>query len=179
MFDVTVIGSGPGGYVAAVRAAQLGLRAAVVERDPIGTGGTCLLRGCIPTKALLHTADLYDDLKKGKEYGIVADNIGIDFAGVMARKQRIVTRLSKGIESYLFKKNKITLFKGHGRLEGPKAVVVKGDAGETKVDTKNVLLATGSRPKTLPGMTPDGKTSLTSDDILQLKQMPKSLIVIG
>jgi dihydrolipoamide dehydrogenase len=179
-FDVTVIGSGPGGYVAAIRASQLGLKVACVERDPIGTGGTCLLRGCIPTKALLHTADLYDDLKKGKEYGIVADNIGIDFAGVMARKQRIVTRLSKGIEGYLFKKNKITLFKGHGRLEGGKTVVVKAaDGTETKVATRNVILATGSRPRTLPGLTPDGSAIITSDEILELKQQPKSLIVIG
>jgi dihydrolipoamide dehydrogenase len=178
-FDVTVIGSGPGGYVAAIRAAQLGLKVACVERDPIGTGGTCLLRGCIPTKALLHTADLYDDLKKGKEYGIVADNIGIDFAGVMARKQRIVTRLSKGIESYLFKKNKITLFKGHGRLEGPRTVVVKGEGGEEKITGKNVILATGSKVRPLPGITVDGTSIVTSDEILELKQVPRSLVVIG
>ena len=155
-YDVVVIGAGTGGYVAAIRAAQVGLKVACVERDPLGTGGTCLLRGCIPTKALLHTADLYDDLKHGREYGIVADTIGIDFTALMGRKQRIVTRLSKGIESYLFKKNKITLFKGQGRLEGPRTVVVKAaDGAETKVATKNVILATGSRPRTLPGLTPD------------------------
>jgi len=179
IFDLTVIGTGPGGYVAAIRAAQMGLKTAIVERDPAGTGGTCLLRGCIPTKALLHTADLYEDLKNRKEFGILADNVGVDFPAVMSRKDRIVARLSKGIESYLFKKNKITLVKGHGRLEGAKAVVVKGDAGETKLDTKSVLIATGSKPKSLPGMTPDGKTILTSDEILQLKEIPKSLIVIG
>ena len=179
IFDVTVIGTGPGGYVAAVRAAQMGLKTAVVERDPAGTGGTCLLRGCIPTKALLHTADLYEDLKNRKEFGILADNVSVDFPAVMARKDRIVTRLSKGIEGYLFKKNKITLFKGQGRFEGPKAVVVKGEAGEQKIATKNVLIATGSKPKTLPGMAPDGKQILTSDEILQLKEIPKSLIVIG
>jgi dihydrolipoyl dehydrogenase len=179
-FDVIVIGSGPGGYVAAIRAAQLGLKVACVERDPLGTGGTCLLRGCIPTKALLHTADLYEDLKHGREYGIVADNIGLDFTALMGRKQRIVTRLSKGIESYLFKKNKITLFKGQGRLEGARAVVVKAaDGTETKVAAKNVILATGSRPRTLPGLTPDGTAILTSDEILELKQAPKSLVVIG
>ena len=178
-FDVTVIGSGPGGYVAAIRAAQMGLRTAVVERDPVGCGGTCLLRGCIPTKALLHTADLFQDLKNAREYGIVAENIGVDFAAVMARKQRIVSRLSKGVESYLFKKNKITLFKGQGRLEGSKAVIVKSESGETRVDTRNVMLATGSRPRSLPGITPDGKSILTSDEILEIKQIPKSLIVIG
>ena len=178
IFDVTVIGTGPGGYVAAIRAAQMGLKTAVVERDP-ACGGTCLLRGCIPTKALLHTADLYEDLQNRKEFGILAENVALDFPAVMARKDRIVTRLSKGIETYLFKKNKITLFKGHGRLDGPKAVVVKGESGETRVDTKNVLIATGSKPKTLPGMSPDGKQFVTSDEILQLKQIPKSLIVIG
>jgi dihydrolipoamide dehydrogenase len=179
IFDVTVIGSGPGGYVAAIRASQMGLKTAVVERDPAGCGGTCLLRGCIPTKALLHTADLYEDFQNRKEYGIVADNVAIDFPAVQARKDRIVNRLSKGVETYLFKKNKITLIKGQGRLEGGKTVVAKSDAGETKVDTKNVIIATGSRPKSLPGITPDGKQILTSDEILQLKEIPKSLIVIG
>ena len=142
-FDVTVIGTGPGGYVAAIRAAQMGLRVASVERDPAGLGGTCLLRGCIPTKALLHTADLYEEFKHAKDYGIVAENVALDFNAVMSRKTRIVNRLSKGIESYLFKKNKITLFKGQARLEGPGNVIVKGESGETKIKTKNVLLATG------------------------------------
>ncbi|HUL78974.1 MAG TPA: dihydrolipoyl dehydrogenase, partial [Vicinamibacteria bacterium] len=179
IYDVVVIGTGPGGYVAAIRAAQMGLKTAVVERDAAGCGGTCLLRGCIPTKALLHTADLYEDLQHRKDYGIVAENVGLDFAAVMSRKDRIVTRLSKGVETFLFRKNRITLFKGEGRLEGPKAVVVKGEAGETRVDAKNVILATGSRPKGLPGIAPDGRSIVTSDEILQLKEVPKSLIVIG
>jgi dihydrolipoamide dehydrogenase len=179
MFDVTVIGSGPGGYVAAIRAAQVGLKTAVVERDPAGCGGTCLQRGCIPTKALLHTADLYEDLRNGKEFGIKADNVGIDFPALMSRKQRIVSRLSKGIEGYLFKKNGITLFKGEGRLEGPKTIVVKGEKAEAKLTTKNVIIATGSRPRSLPGITVDGKAILTSDELLEIKEIPKSLIVIG
>jgi dihydrolipoamide dehydrogenase len=178
-FDVTVIGTGPGGYVAAIRAAQMGLRVASVERDPAGLGGTCLLRGCIPTKALLHTADLYEEFKHAKDYGIVADNVSLDFNAVMSRKTRIVNRLSKGIESYLFKKNKITLFKGQARLEGPGNVIVKGEGGETKIKTKNVLLATGSRPRTLPGLNFDGKTIISSDEILSIPQIPRSLVVIG
>jgi dihydrolipoamide dehydrogenase len=178
-FDVIVIGSGPGGYVAAVRAAQMGLATAVVERDPVGCGGTCLLRGCIPTKALLHTADLLEDFRNAKEYGIVADKVTLDFPAVMARKSRVVTRLSKGIEGYLFKKNKIALFKGTGRLDGRGTVVVQGDKAETKLTTKAVILATGSRPRSLPGITPDGKSIVTSDDILELKEVPRSLIVIG
>jgi dihydrolipoamide dehydrogenase len=178
-FDVTVIGTGPGGYVAAIRAAQMGLRVACVERDPAGLGGTCLLRGCIPTKALLHTADLYEEFKHAKDYGIVAENVSLDFNAVMSRKTRIVNRLSKGIEGYLFKKNKITLFKGQARLEGPGTVVVKSEAGDTKIKTKNVLLATGSRPRTLPGLALDGKLIISSDEILQIPQIPRSLVVIG
>jgi len=178
-YDVTVIGSGPGGYVAAIRAAQLGLKTAVVERDPAGTGGTCLLRGCIPTKALLHTADVWQEMKHGKELGILADNLRLDFAAVQARKSRLVTRLSRGIESYLFKKNKITLLKGEGRLEGGRNVIVKGDQGETRVDTRSVIVATGSRPRSLPGITPDGQSIITSDEILELKELPRTLIVIG
>lgn len=178
-FDVTVIGSGPGGYVAAIRAAQMGLKTAVVERDPAGCGGTCLQRGCIPTKALLHTADLFEDLRHAKDFGIKADNVAIDFPALMQRKTRIVTRLSKGIEGYLFKKNQITLFKGHGRLEGPRTVVVRGEQGETRVATRNVILATGSKPKTLPFLKVDGRRILTSDEILSIDRIPGSLIVIG
>src|SRR5438445_5852122 len=157
----------------------MGLRTACVERDPAGLGGTCLLRGCIPTKALLHTADVYDEIRHGKDYGIVTENVTLDFAAVMARKSRIVTRLSKGIESYLFKKNKIALFKGQGRLEGAGNVVVKGEAGETRIKTKNVVLATGSRPRSLPGLALDGKPIIPSDDVLQIPAVPRSLVVIG
>jgi dihydrolipoamide dehydrogenase len=178
-FDVTVIGSGPGGYVAAIRASQMGLRTACVERDPAGLGGTCLLRGCIPTKALLHTADLYEELKHAKDYGILAEGLSLDLPAVMSRKTRIVNRLSKGIESYLFKKNKITLFRGQARLEGAGNVVVKAEGGETKVKTKNVILATGSRPRSLPGLTLDGRTIISSDEILQVPAVPRSLVVIG
>lgn len=178
-FDLTVIGSGPGGYVGAIRAAQLGLKVAVVERDVKGPGGTCLQRGCIPTKALLHTASLFEDLKNGKDFGILAENVGVDFSALMARKNRIVNRLSKGIEGYLFKKNKISFYKGQGRIENPKSVLVGGDQGVARLATKNILLATGSKPKSLPTIAIDGQRIVTSDEILELKEMPKSLIVIG
>jgi dihydrolipoamide dehydrogenase len=157
----------------------MGLRTACVERDPAGLGGTCLLRGCIPTKALLHTADLYEELKHAKDHGILAEGLSLDLPAVMSRKTRIVNRLSKGIESYLFKKNKITLFRGQARLEGAGNVVVKAEGGETKVKTKNVILATGSRPRSLPGLTLDGRTIISSDEILQVPAVPRSLVVIG
>src|SRR5262245_815184 len=178
-FDLIVIGSGPGGYVGAIRAAQLGLKVAVVERDPKGPGGTCLQRGCIPTKALLHTADLYEDLKNGKEFGILAENVGVDFTALMQRKTKIVTKLTKGIEGYLFKKNKITFFKGQGRIENPRSVLVTGEGGTQRVATKNIMIATGSKPKSLPNLPLDGKRIITSDEVLELAAMPKSLIVIG
>ncbi len=178
-FDLIVIGSGPGGYVAAIRAAQLGLSTAVVERDPTGCGGTCLLRGCIPTKALLFTADLLEDLKNAASFGIHADNVTLDFPALMQRKERIVRRLSRGIESYLFKKNKVALFKGEGRFQGPRTIIVKGEQGETRLATRHVLIATGSKPKALPGLMPDGRRILTSDDLLEIKQVPASLAVLG
>ncbi len=178
-YDLVVIGSGPGGYVAAVRAGQLGLKTAVVERDPTGCGGTCLLRGCIPTKALLHTADVYDQVRKGRELGIVVEKLSLDFKAVMERKTRIVRRLSKGIESYLFKKNKVTLVKGTGRIEGRGSVVVSGEQGTTRLAAKHILIATGSRPRGLPGLTPDGKALISSDDALELTEVPARLVVIG
>src|SRR5258708_12316488 len=153
----------------------MGLRTAVVERDPTGCGGTCLVRGCTPTKAVLHTADLYEDLKNGKEFGIVAEKIGIDFPAVMSRKARIVTRLSKGIETYLFKKNKITLFKGQGRLEGKGTLVVTSEKEERRVATRAILLATGSRPKSLPGIVPDGRSIATPHALPQLPHLPTTL----
>jgi dihydrolipoamide dehydrogenase len=177
-FDVVVIGFGPGGYVAAIRAAQLGLRVAVVERDE-RVGGTCLLRGCIPTKALLHTADLYQDFQNRHEFGILADNLSVDFSALMARKDRIVNRLSRGVQGYQFRKNRITLFKGQGRLDGPGRVVIEGEGGFTTIATTHIMLATGSRPRSLPGLALDGRRIMTSDDILELKEMPKSLLIIG
>jgi dihydrolipoamide dehydrogenase len=178
-FDLTVIGSGPGGYVAAIRAAQLGLRTAVIERDPKGCGGTCLLRGCIPTKALLHTADLLEDIRKAQSFGIVVDSVDINFTAIMERKERIVRRLSRGIESGLFKKHGVTLIKGVARLDGPRAVSVKTSEGLRRIEATSTILATGSRPRGLPDIEPTGRRILSSDHLLEITELPQSLIVMG
>ncbi len=178
-FDLVVIGSGPGGYVGAIRAAQLGLKTAVVERDPAGCGGTCLLRGCVPTKAFLHTADVLETLKGAKDIGIQVERYALDLPALIQRKVRIVRRLSRGIETFLFKKNGITLFKGAATLAGPRTVVVKGETGETRLAAKNVLLAMGSRPKAVPGIEIDRRRIVTSDEMLELTELPRRLIVLG
>jgi dihydrolipoamide dehydrogenase len=177
-FDVTIIGSGPGGYVAAVRAGQLGLKAAIIEKDK-NLGGTCLLRGCIPTKALLHTADLLDEFKHAREHGIVASEISLDFDQAQKRKNKVVMKLSKGVD-FLMRKNKIQVFKGTARIEGPGRITVNGANDSTEdVKTKNIIIATGSVPRSLPNLDIDGEQIITSDEILELKEIPKSLIVLG
>jgi dihydrolipoamide dehydrogenase len=175
--DLVVIGSGPGGYVGAVRAAQLGLSVAIVEKDA-RLGGTCLLRGCIPTKALLHSADLVQEMRESAKHGIHADNIRIDFEAVMARKAKVVDKSAAGV-NYLMKKNKCEVVKGTGRIEGPGKVVVKGEDGETTIEAGNILIATGSVPRLLPGVEVDGRRIVTSDEILEIHEIPESLIVLG
>lgn len=177
-FDVVIIGSGPGGYVAAIRAAQLGLKTAVVEKDE-RFGGTCALRGCIPTKALLESAELFDHAKEAEEFGILLGEPKVDIEKVMRRKEKVVTQNVGGV-AYLFKKNKITTFAGHGRIEGKGKVSVEGADGKKQTITgKHVLLATGSVPRTLPFVKVDGERVLTSDEILELKEIPKHLLVLG
>ncbi|MCU0241305.1 MAG: dihydrolipoyl dehydrogenase [Vicinamibacteria bacterium] len=179
-FDVVVIGSGPGGYVAAIRAAQLGLKTAVVERDPAGVGGTCLQRGCIPTKALLHLADVYEDCLHAKSLGLRMENVSVDFAATSDWKARVVRRLSQGIEKSLFKKNNITLFKGQAALQGARQIAVRDELGQAgQISARQIIIATGARPRHLPGFARDGVRILTSDDILDLKRVPASLIVLG
>jgi dihydrolipoamide dehydrogenase len=177
-FDVAVIGSGPGGYVAAIRAAQLGLRTAIVERDK-NLGGTCLLRGCIPTKALLHTADVFDEFKHAKSVGVVATGVTLDFDQAQKNKNKIVLKGAKGVE-FLMKKNKIQVFKGTAHIDGPGRISVTGaDGAAQSIQTKNIIIATGSVPRSLPNLPIDGKQIITSDEILELAEIPKSLIVLG
>ena len=178
-FDVTIIGGGPGGYVAAVRGAQLGLKVALVEKDK-RLGGTCTLRGCIPTKQLLMSAHYYEKAQHGlADFGVQVSGVQLAFADVQKRKDKVVTKNSKGIE-FLMKKNKITTFKGAGRISLPGKVVVKGDDGqEQTINTRNIIIATGSVVRPIPGFETDGSKVVNSDHILELKEVPKSLIVMG
>ena len=178
VLDLVVIGAGPGGYTGAIRAAQLGMKTAIVEKDP-DLGGTCLLRGCIPTKALLQSASLYHSLRHAGEFGFQVGDIQVDFPAIQRRKAGIVERLSKGI-AFLMKKNRIQVFEGTGRIEGPGRVSVTSRAGEIRIlETRNILLAAGSEAKGLPGIQPDGTRILTSDHALDLASVPRSLIILG
>jgi dihydrolipoamide dehydrogenase len=176
-FDLIVIGSGPGGYVAAIRAAQLGLKTAVVEKD-VKYGGTCGLRGCIPTKALLHTAAVFDEIKESASLGIQVAEPSLDMVKAQERKQKVVDSNAKGVE-YLFKKNKITGIKGRGRLSGPNEVTVEGADGEASYGARFILIATGSVPRDIPIAPADGERVLNSDHILELTTVPASLAVLG
>ncbi|MDX1582064.1 MAG: dihydrolipoyl dehydrogenase [Thermoanaerobaculia bacterium] len=176
-YDVVIIGSGPGGYVAGIRAGQLGLKVAVVEKDPF-LGGTCLHRGCIPTKSLLENAYVYKKIQHSKDFGIQVGDVNLDFSQVQTRKQGVVDQNAKGIE-FLFKKNKVERITGFGSLAGKGVVEVSGDGEDRKLETKNVILAMGSVPKDLPHIKADGKKILNSDHILEIDRVPKSMLVIG
>ena len=176
-YDLVVIGSGPGGYSAAVRAGQYGLKTAIIEKDP-KLGGTCLHVGCIPTKALLHTADLWSFANHSADEGITIEKSALNFPRVIERKNGIVQKHAKGVE-FLMKKNKVEWIKGYGVIKGPGKVEVKnGDAGQT-LETKNILIATGSEARMLPGLKPDPEFILTNIEILNLTAVPKSLMIIG
>jgi dihydrolipoamide dehydrogenase len=176
-YDVAIIGSGPGGYVAAIRAGELGLKTVVVEKDPY-LGGTCLHVGCIPTKVLLHHADVYDHIKNGAELGFEIAGVKVNWTNVMARKSKIVTKHAKGIE-FLFKKNKVEWVQGWGKYDGPGRVAVEKDGKRSLIEADNILLVSGSEAKALPGIEPDHKTILTNRSILELPEIPKTLIVVG
>jgi dihydrolipoamide dehydrogenase len=177
-FDVTIIGSGPGGYVAAIRAGQLGLKVAMVEKDT-RLGGTCTLRGCIPTKQMLMSAHIYEQMQHAADFGVQATGIQLAFADVQKRKDKVVLKNTKGIE-YLMKKNKVTVFKGTGKLALPgKVEVTAADGAKQAIETKNIIIATGSVVRPIPGFETDGLHVVNSDQILELKDVPKSLIVMG
>jgi dihydrolipoamide dehydrogenase len=178
-YDVVVIGSGTGGYVAAIRAAQLGLRTAVVEREP-ALGGTCLNWGCIPTKALLEHAHALKVAQNWKEWGLTLGEaaIGIDMAQVHARKDKIVKGLTGGVE-LLFKKNKIDWIKGSGRLAGKGSVEVTEGQKQTLSARKEIIVATGSQPRSVPGVELDRKRIITSDEAIGLREIPKSIAIMG
>lgn len=176
-FDLVVIGAGTGGYVAAIRAAQLGMKVAVVEKQK-ALGGTCLIWGCIPTKALLEHAHALKIAQSAKEWGITpAGTFTIDMMQVQARKDRIVTGLTKGIE-FLFKKNQITWVKGTARLLGNGGVeVTDGDA--QRLRAKEIIVATGSAPRSVPGVEIDRTRIITSDEAIGLKEIPRSIVILG
>lgn len=176
-FDVVIIGSGPGGYVAAIRAGQLGLKTAIIERDK-RLGGTCLHRGCIPTKSLLYSAGLYSHILHAAEFGIDLKDPTVNWVQALKHKEKVVTKGANGID-YLMKKNKVTVLKGHGRIAGKGKVEVEADGKKTPYDAKNIVIATGSVVKSLPNVKVDHKRILSSDSILELEKVPKSLIVLG
>jgi dihydrolipoamide dehydrogenase len=176
-YDLVVIGSGPGGYVAAIRAAQWGLKVAVVEKDPF-LGGTCLHVGCIPTKVFLHHADIYDHFKRAEEFGFEVKELKINWPAILTRKDKIVKKHAGGIGA-LFKKNKVESITGWGKISGPGKVTVEKDGKTTELETTNILLATGSEARSLPGVEIDSNIVLTNREILGLKEIPKSMIVVG
>jgi dihydrolipoamide dehydrogenase len=176
-FDAVVVGSGPGGYVAAIRAAQLGQRVAVVEADR--PGGICLNWGCIPTKALLRNAEVLQLFQRAGEFGVTVDNLRADYGVAYQRSRQVAERMSKGVE-FLFRKNKITLVPGRGALAAPGAVRVQAADGTARtLEARAIVLATGATPKSLPGVAIDKTRVISSDEALRLEGLPASVVVIG
>ncbi|MDF3853292.1 dihydrolipoyl dehydrogenase [Paracoccus sp. P2] len=175
-FDMVVIGSGPGGYVCAIRGAQLGLKVACIEREHLG--GICLNWGCIPTKALLRSAEVFHLMHRAKEFGLSADKIGYDLGAVVQRSRGVAKQLAGGV-GHLLKKNKVTVIMGEASLAAPGKISVKTDKGTEEVAAKSIVLATGARARELPGLEPDGDLVWNYKHALQPPRMPKKLLVIG
>ncbi len=175
-FDVAVIGGGPGGYVAAIRAAQLKLKTVVIERDKLG--GVCLNWGCIPTKALLKNAEIFDKLKHGAEWGIKVENPQFDFGRIIKRSRDVADQMSSGID-FLMRKNKITAINGEARITKDKKIHVKREGGEDTIEAKHIIVATGARPKSLPGVEIDKDRVISSRQAMSLNAVPKTLTVVG
>jgi dihydrolipoamide dehydrogenase len=178
MLDIVIIGAGPGGYVAAIRAAQLGLKTAIVDRDS-RFGGTCTLRGCIPTKALLRDAHLFQEMKKAVQQGLFkTGEIQLDFSKIQSRKDDVVSKSSKGVD-YLLKKNKVTVIRGNAKLISPGKIQVKDDAGTTEVEAGNIVIATGSEARSLPGYDLDEQSIISNIGALNMQAIPASLLIVG
>jgi dihydrolipoamide dehydrogenase len=175
-FNLVVIGAGPGGYIAAIRAAQLGMKVAVVERDK--PGGVCLNWGCIPSKAILKCAEIYETFKHSENYGIKCGELSYDYSKVIEKSRKASSTLTKGVE-FLLKKNKTTLFLGTGKLISPNRVGIIGNKNEKEIEAERILIATGSVPRTLPGIEIDGKVVMTSDEAIFSKEIPESIVIIG
>jgi dihydrolipoamide dehydrogenase len=176
-FDVVVVGGGPGGYVAAIRASQLGMKAAVVERDKLG--GICLNWGCIPTKALLRSSEVFHNMQHAEAYGLSVKGLSFDLKKIVERSRDVSATMNKGI-GFLMKKHKITVFEGSGVLAGRGKLTVKnGDKKVADIEAKHIILATGARARTLPGLEPDGKLVWTYREAMVPDMMPKSLVVVG
>lgn len=175
-YDIVVLGSGPGGYVAAIRAAQLGLKTAVVERAELG--GICLNWGCIPTKSLLKSAQVFDYVNHAKEYGINIDNATADFEAIVTRSRGVANKMSTGIQ-YLFKKNKIEVIKGSGKLIDKNTLQVTGEEGEQEIEANHIILATGARSRELPNLPQDGKKVIGYRKALTMEKAPETMIVVG
>ena len=176
-YDIIIIGSGPGGYVAAIRASQLGLKVAVIEKAELG--GICLNWGCIPTKALLKSAQVFEYLNHAQEYGLKAENIQADFSAIIKRSRDVADGMSKGIQ-FLFKKNKIETIKGLAKLKPGKKVSVTGDDGKiTEYSANHIVIATGARSRELPTLKQDGEKIIGYREAMNLKKQPKSMVVVG
>lgn len=175
-YDLTIIGSGPGGYISAIRAAQLGMNVAVIERDK--PGGVCLNWGCIPSKSILKCAEVYEYFNNSKEFGIEYKELSYDYSKVIDKSKKASATLNKGVE-YLFKKNKITLFNGVGKLISKGKVGITNEKEQLEVDTDKIMIATGSVPMTLPGLEIDARLVVTSDEAIFHKEIPKSVVIIG
>src|SRR3954467_13916174 len=183
-FDIIIIGSGPGGYVTAIRAAQLGFKTAIVERDYLG--GICLNWGCIPTKALLRSAEVFHMMQHAKDYGLKADNVGYDAAAIVKRSRAVSKRLNDGV-GFLMKKNKVSIIWGEAAVDAPGKVTVKAAKSEApkgalppgSYQAKHIIVATGARPRVLPGLEPDKKLIWTYFEAMVPPAVPKSLLVVG
>ena len=177
-FDVAIVGAGPGGYVAAIRAAQLGMKVAIVEREHLG--GICLNWGCIPTKALLRTSELYSAMRRASEFGLACNNLRFDLARVVERSRKVAERLSNGV-AYLMRKNTINVIDGTARLQGGGRIAVTGKGGETlpDIEAEHIIIATGARARLAPGLEPDGRLIWTYKEAMIPASFPNSLLIVG